>query len=82
MKKRKRVAFRLMNLRIMIWIAFLLGLSLIMISMGLFLLGVRTLEALGLGALGVGDWVAFFVYKPMDRHRRVVSGIKTILENY
>ncbi len=55
------------DLRYMIWIAFLLGLILIIISVGLFIFTERTLEVLGLSALGVADWLALFLYKPMDR---------------
>ena len=55
------------DLRYMIWAAFLLGLSLIVISVGFFIFTERTLEVLGLSALGVADWLALFLYKPMDR---------------
>jgi hypothetical protein len=55
------------HLSYMIWIAFILGLVLIGISIGLFVFSQRTLDVLGMSALGVADWIAIFVYKPMDR---------------
>ena len=61
----------------MIWFAFGSGVALVMIAVVLFILGVKTLEVLGLGALGIADLIALFVYKPIDRHQRIVSAIKT-----
>lgn len=55
------------DLRYMIWIAFILGLALIAVAIYLFVFEERTLEVLGLSTLGVADWLALFVYKPMDR---------------
>ena len=55
------------DLRYMIWIAFILGLALIGVAIYLFVFQERTLEVLGLSSLGVADWIALFVYKPMDR---------------
>jgi hypothetical protein len=55
------------ELRIMIWVAFGFGLGLIVVSIALFVVSERTLSVLGLGTLGVADWVALFFYKPMDR---------------
>ena len=55
------------DLRYMIWAAFLFGLGLLIVSIGLFIFTERTLEVLGLSTLGVVDWVALFLYKPMDR---------------
>lgn len=55
------------DLRYMIWGAFLFGLGLLIVTIGLFIFAERTLEVLGLGTIGVVDWVAIFLYKPMDR---------------
>lgn len=55
------------ELRWMIWITFAFGLGLVLVSVALFVVGNRTLSVLGLGTLGVADWVALFFYKPMDR---------------
>jgi hypothetical protein len=51
----------------MIWSAFLFGLGLLITTIGLVVFTERTMEVLGLGAIGVVDWVAIFLYKPMDR---------------
>lgn len=52
----------------MTWITFLLGLVLVASSFVLFaLFQQKTPEVLGLGSLGVADWLALFFYKPMDR---------------
>ena len=51
----------------MIWITFAFGLALTVSSLLLFIFYQRTLEVLGLGTLGVADWLALFFYKPMDR---------------
>lgn len=58
------------DLRYMIWAAFLFGLGLTIVSLGLFIFTERTLEVLGLSTLGVADWVAIFLYKPMDRLKK------------
>jgi len=55
------------NLTYMIWITFSLGLVLIAASLLLFVFKGQTLNILGLGGLGVADFVALFFYKPMDR---------------
>lgn len=51
----------------MIWIAFAFGLALVLLSTVLYVVGQRTLSVLGLGSVGVADWIALFFYKPMDR---------------
>lgn len=64
---REKASITFMDLRIMIWIAFALGLALIAVAIYLFVFQERTLEVLGMSTLGVADWIALFVYKPMDR---------------
>ncbi|MGD0329862.1 MAG: hypothetical protein ABSB40_05350 [Nitrososphaeria archaeon] len=55
------------ELRWMIWITFAFGLGLVLTSVVFFVAGKGTLSVLGLGSLGVADWLALFFYKPMDR---------------
>jgi hypothetical protein len=54
-------------LTIMIWITFAIGLLLIAASLVLSVFKQQTLTVLGMGGLGVADFVALFFYKPMDR---------------
>ena len=68
--------------RAIIWIAFVSGLFLIIIAIALFILGVGTPEVLGLASLGVGYWIALFVYKPMDRLQKAISALETFLNKY
>jgi uncharacterized membrane protein (DUF106 family) len=65
LQSKARKTFR--DLRAMIWVTFLFGVVLIVAALLLFLFQQRTLEVLGLGSLGVADWLALFLYKPMDR---------------
>lgn len=55
------------ELRWMIWITFVLGMGLIFTSIGLSITGAKVELPLGLGTLGVADWLALLAYKPMDR---------------
>ena len=55
------------DLRVMIWATFAIGILLIVTSLLLFIFQQRTLEVLGLSTLGAADWLALFLYKPMDR---------------
>lgn len=64
---RQKASITFTDLRIMIWIAFALGLALIAVAIYLFVFEERTLEVLGMSTLGIADWIALFVYKPMDR---------------
>jgi hypothetical protein len=59
-----------LELRLMIWVTFLSGLFLIGMSIYLSYARGTTVEAVGLGSLGVADWLALIFYKPMDRLQR------------
>ena len=64
------------ELRYMTWVTFAFGLILLARS-GLLstLQPGKTVEALGLGALGVTDLIALFLYKPMDRLQKANSDL-------
>jgi len=55
------------NLTYMIWTTFLIGIVLMATSLLLFIFKQQTLTVLGMGGLGITDFVALFLYKPMDR---------------
>lgn len=65
LQKRASRTFR--DLTWMILVTFLFGLVLVTASLLLFVFSDRSLSVLGLGTLGVADWLALFFYKPMDR---------------
>ena len=65
LQKKATGTFR--DLRYMVWVAFTIGIVLIVISLLLFIFQERSLEVFGLSTLGVADLFALFLYKPMDR---------------
>jgi len=72
-KAEKKASTTFRDLRYMIWIAFIFGLALIVVAIGLFIFEERSLEVLGLSTLGVADWIALFIYKPMDRLQKATA---------
>lgn len=65
LKEKAARTFR--DLRAMVWVAFTIGVVLIVVSLLLFIFQERSLEVFGLSTLGVADLFALFLYKPMDR---------------
>ncbi len=51
----------------MVWLTFAIGVMLIVISLGYYILERQTIETLGFSAIGLADFATIFFYKPMDR---------------